>query len=260
MTGWSFDPDGPTRPVRVEAWIDGKRGQAGARKVSLGYATLTRADVARVHKRAGARHGFKTIIGDVPPGKHEVRVYALNRFAGGGTTYLGGETVRVPEWSPDDPVGDDPVGEDPVGDDPIGGATSDNWYLRNSNTGGPGDITFNYGKPGDVPVVGDWNGDGIDTPGVVMGGDNWYLRNSNTPGAADIVFNYGSPGAIPFVGDWNGDGIDTPGVVTGGDNWYLRNSNTGGPANITFNYGSPGEIPFAGDWNGDGIDTPGITQ
>jgi len=85
------------------------------------------------------------------------------------------------------------------------------------------DVSFVYGNSDDIPVVGDWNGDGIDTPGVVRGG-MWYLRNSNLPGDADVSFVYGNSDDIPVVGVWNGDGIDTPGVVRGGM-WYLRSSN-----------------------------------
>ncbi|MBS1967750.1 MAG: hypothetical protein JST60_18430, partial [Chloroflexi bacterium SZAS-1] len=88
------------------------------------------------------------------------------------------------------------------------------WYLRNFNSGGVANVGYTYGLPGDKPIVGDWNGDGIDTPGVVRG-NTWYLRNSNTSGVADIVFTYGLPTDKPIVGDWNGDGIDTPGVVRG---------------------------------------------
>ncbi|MBW3548070.1 MAG: L,D-transpeptidase family protein, partial [Actinobacteria bacterium] len=87
--------------------------------------------------------------------------------------------------------------------------------------------------------VGDWNGDGIDTPGVVRGA-TWYLSNSNSGGHAHIAFAYGNAGDRPLVGDWNGDGIDTPGVVRGAT-WYLSNSNTGGHAHIAFAYGNAGD-------------------
>jgi hypothetical protein len=40
---------------------------------------------------------------------------------------------------------------------------------------------FWYGAYGDRPVVGDWNGDGVWTPGTVRAGV-WSLRNSNTTG------------------------------------------------------------------------------
>ena len=119
------------------------------------------------------------------------------------------------------------------------------WYLRNSNTTGAADASFRYGNSGDVPIVGDWNGDGIDTPGVVRG-DTWYLRNANTSGVAHIALRYGNSGDVPIVGDWNGDGIDTPGVVRG-DTWYLRNANTSGVGHIAFRYGNVGDRPLVRD-------------
>jgi hypothetical protein len=131
------------------------------------------------------------------------------------------------------------------------------WYLRNSNTGGLGEVGFGYGDPGDIPIMGDWNGDGVKTPGVVRG--NWWFLCSTTNGTPDIAFQYGDPGDIPIVGDWNGDGTDTPGVVRG-NWWFLRNSNTSGFADIAFQYGDVGDKPIVGDWNGDGTDTPGIVR
>jgi stage II sporulation protein D len=64
------------------------------------------------------------------------------------------------------------------------------WYLRNSLSGGGADIHFRYGRADDIPLVGDWNGDGRQTPGVFRDGD-WYLRNSPSGGGADIHFRYG---------------------------------------------------------------------
>jgi hypothetical protein len=132
------------------------------------------------------------------------------------------------------------------------------WYLRNSNTGGNADTTFRYGNTaGDIPVVGDWNGDGIDTIGVYRSGV-FYLRNSNTNGIADLAFTYGQPGDIPVVGDWVGIGTDTIGIYRKGV-FYLRNSNTGGIADLTFGYGNiAGDIPVVSDWAGSGKDTIGV--
>lgn len=39
-------------------------------------------------------------------------------------------------------------------------------------------VSFLFGLPTDVPVVGDWNGDGRDTPGVVRDGATWLLSRS----------------------------------------------------------------------------------
>jgi S-layer protein (TIGR01567 family) len=130
------------------------------------------------------------------------------------------------------------------------------FYLRNSNNAGSADQFFAYGQPGDIPVVGDWNGDNITTVGVYRNGV-FYLRNNNSAGFADLAFAYGNPGDIPVVGDWNGDGIDTVGVYRNGV-FYLRNSNDAGNADITFGYGLPNDTPVSGDWNGDNITTVGV--
>ncbi len=128
-------------------------------------------------------------------------------------------------------------------------------YLRNSNTPGFADREFFYGVAGDIPVAGDWDGDGRDSIGIYRNG-MFYLKNSNSSGFADIQFPYGAPGDIPIAGDWNGDGMDTVGVVRNG-RFLLRNSNTSGSADLDFFYGTPTDIPIVGDWDGNGTDTVG---
>ena len=72
---------------------------------------------------------------------------------------------------------------------------------------------------GDLPVVGDFNGDGIDELGVYRDG-TWYIdtNNDRVLDAHDKLFELGGPGDVPVVGDWNGDGIDEPGVYHAGSN------------------------------------------
>ena len=125
---------------------------------------------------------------------------------------------------------------------------------------------FGYGAPmtGEIPLMGDWNGDGVITAGVFRPGESvFYLRNSNDTGNADIAFGYGVPGSnwIPLVGDWNADGIDTVGFYDPATSqFYLRNTNDTGIADYAFGYGAPtaGWEPLAGDWNGDGATTIGL--
>jgi len=65
----------------------------------------------------------------------------------------------------------------------VGVVRGNQWLLRNRNSTGNPDISFTFGQPGDIPVVGDWDGDGRDGIGVVRG-SRWILRNTATPGPA----------------------------------------------------------------------------
>jgi hypothetical protein len=129
-------------------------------------------------------------------------------------------------------------------------------FLKNSNSSGFADTLIVFGNPGDYPIAGDWNGDGVDSVGIYRNGI-FYLRNTNSTGFADIVVPFGNAGDQPIVGDWNGDGIDTIGVYRNGT-FLLRNSNSPGPPDLTFTLGNPGDVGIAGDWNGDGITTCGV--
>ncbi len=264
VTGWALDPDSPRKPVRLEAWIDGMRNQDGARKVALGLAELSRPDVAKAHRGAGSKHGFRKVISGIAPGRHVVRVYALNGADDGTAKALGARLVAVPgsdqgesesNRSADETDGSDEVGDEPDDGGPI--ATGPGFALSNAFDQ-PAGNRFLYGATGDVPVAGDWNGDGVDTPGVFRPSTGEWLLSDTLSGPATITFSYGRAGDIPVVGDWNGDGKDTQGIVRQGNGrWILSNAlGTAGTIYITYGVGS--DIPVAGDWNGDGKDTQGV--
>lgn len=163
---------------------------------------------------------------------------------------------RVQEFTFGKP-GDLPVTGDWNGDGrtTVGVVSSEGqWQLRNSNSPGPVEITFRYGRGGiDYPMAGDWNGDGRYGPAVVRDGE-WHLRNSLSGGNGQIVFTYGRVllGDVPLVGDWNGDGRYTPAILRDRE-WHLRNSHSGGPGEVVFIFGrlTQGDIPITGNWNGD---------
>jgi hypothetical protein len=125
------------------------------------------------------------------------------------------------------------------------------WYLRFSNTTGNHDVAFSFGDTCDIPIVGDWDGDGDDTVGVWRNG-MWHLNGVNG-GGTPTPFMYGNPDDYPVAGDWDGDGDDTIGVFRPSEvKWYLRNSNDTGPASYAFIYGDVGDRPIVGDWDGTG--------
>jgi hypothetical protein len=128
------------------------------------------------------------------------------------------------------------------------------WRIANRHGGTPVQI-FSW-QSGGTPVVGDWEGDGIDGFGVFVDG-RWLLTNG-LGGSADIDFSFGAAGDTPVVGDWDGDGDDTPGFRRG-NTWYLTNDYSG-TTHHSFGFGLSDDKPLAGDWNGDGTDTPGVRR
>jgi hypothetical protein len=121
--------------------------------------------------------------------------------------------------------------------------------------------SYRWGRSGDIPVVGDWDGDGIQTIGVVRfnaarNSNHVALRNSD---GSRLDFWYGRRGDRILVGDWDGNGTWTPAAVRAGV-WSLRNSNSTGPADATVTFGRSGDRYLAGDWDGDGDFTPGVQR
>ena len=151
-----------------------------------------------------------------------------------------------------------------IGNDTVGVYTPADqiFYLRNSNTVGNANIQVKYGPSGCVPIVGDWNADGVTTIGVYeTATQTFYLRNSNTLGPADIIFSFGPAGAVPIAGDWNGDGATTIGVYDPAtQTFYLRNNNSAGNADITVQYGPPNSVPAVGDFDANGTTTIGVYE
>jgi hypothetical protein len=105
---------------------------------------------------------------------------------------------------------------------------------------GAAEVSYLFGNPGDKPLVGDFNGDGVDTIGLHRESTGLvYYRNTHTQGSADNQFIFGNPGDIVFAGDWNGDGTDTVAAYRPTTQTiYLRLTNTQGPADYTLPVGS----------------------
>ncbi len=135
------------------------------------------------------------------------------------------------------------------------------WSIADRPRTEPDVNSFYYGDPGDAPFAGDWDCDGVDTPGLYRRSDGFvYLRNVNTQGVADREFYFGDPGDIPLVGDFDGDGCDTVSVFRPAEQrMYIINAlgeaGAGlGSADFYFTFGLTGDIPFVGDFDGDGAD------
>jgi hypothetical protein len=128
------------------------------------------------------------------------------------------------------------------------------------------DSIASFGQLGDLPAVGDWNGEGLQDLGVFrdVDGLGYFYFDSNGSGAlesgVDQALQFGLGSDTPVVGDWNGDGFTQIGVFRNGT-WYLDiNGNGTWDAGIDSiaSFGQLGDLPAVGDWNGDGLTQIGV--
>jgi hypothetical protein len=167
----------------------------------------------------------------------------------------------ITHWDANDPLDYMPDGYLDAGNyrstpgNPCGGRC---FYLTNGTTGGPAEVVFRDTQPASEILVGDWDGDGVDSFGF-RSGSSYAFKNSHAPTPPDMTVSYGRAGDVVLVGDWDGDGDDTL-AVRRGNTYYIKNSFTGGPADITVAYGRPSDVVLVGDWNGDGTDTLAVRR
>jgi serine-aspartate repeat-containing protein C/D/E len=122
------------------------------------------------------------------------------------------------------------------------------------------DHVFQFGGRNDIPIAGDWNGDGIRSVGVFRDG-KWHfdMDGDGRWSDGDKTAEFGTKGDIPVVGDFNGDGIEEIAIFRDGK-WII---DTNGNREIdasdrTLDFGQAGDKPIAGDFDGDGADEPAI--
>jgi hypothetical protein len=67
------------------------------------------------------------------------------------------------------------------------------------------DTGLSWGLPGDIPVIGDWNGDGNDDIGIFRPTSGIWSLDSNGNKAWDVSdtsLSWGQPNDFPVVGNW----------------------------------------------------------
>jgi hypothetical protein len=131
-----------------------------------------------------------------------------------------------------------------------------------------------FGQPGDLPVVGDWNGKGVTRVGVFRPSTATWYFDMNGDGDLDsctkankidaCTKSFGKSGDLPVVGNWKGREKTRIGVYrpsTG--QWFLdwngnRKKDNCSVDECAASFGLPEDLPVAGDWNGNGKDKIGI--
>ena len=134
--------------------------------------------------------------------------------------------------------------------------SSVNWKLRDCSRQGPPTHLFTFGSTPLVPIVGDWDGDGVETAGYVKGGD-FTLSNSLDGTGTLGHFTFGDPRGFPVAGDWDGNGEGRGGGLPQRP-WQVPLTPTDGqPGHRHLHLRLrrlAGDRPLAGDWDGNGID------
>ena len=127
------------------------------------------------------------------------------------------------------------------------------WYVL----GGPGSAQTieQLGQSGDVPVQGDYDGDGKTDFAVWRPSTGvWFITPSSGNGSY-YSYQFGQSGDIPLVGDFDGDG-KTDYVVfrTSGayGYWYVKLSSDGTSYYDTLQFGLSTDVPAPADIDGDG--------
>ncbi|MEO8497845.1 MAG: SdrD B-like domain-containing protein, partial [Planctomycetota bacterium] len=122
------------------------------------------------------------------------------------------------------------------------------------------DHVFRFGAGKDIPVAGDWNGDGIRSIGIYRDG-TWQLDldGDGRWSEKDAIVQFGQTGDIPVVGDFDGNGVDEIGVYRAGK-WIIDSDHN---RELTahdrvFELGGANDQPVVGDWDGDGTDDPAL--
>ena len=154
------------------------------------------------------------------------------------------DNVRVQQWGL---FGDIPVPADFDGDQKTDTAifrpaTGTWWVLNSGFEAGLAENFFTaqqWGLPGDVPMVGDWDTNGNADFMVWRPSDgNWYLRNAVSGEVSITQWGFGPFGDIPRVGDYNNDGQLDLSVFRNG--MWFHNYRNGLVGAIQF--GLPGDL------------------
>jgi len=118
--------------------------------------------------------------------------------------------------------------------------------------------TVRFGKNGDLPVAGNWDGVGGWEVGVRRPASAKFLLRMADGSVQRVPL--GDFDDLPVTGDWDGDGVTELGVYDQATATFTLLATdaqgTSFPSSVQF--GNPGDLPVTGDWDGDGVTDLGV--
>jgi uncharacterized repeat protein (TIGR03803 family) len=136
----------------------------------------------------------------------------------------------------------------------VGSGTTIAVYRPSTGTWYPGLLgpLFQWGLPGDVPVPGDYEGQGLSDYGVWRPSNGtWYIFK--TSDGTSTAFHWGLSTDIPVPGDYDGDGKTDYAVYRPSTGiWFVATSSSHYATAVTSALGLSTDIPVPGDYDGDG--------
>jgi len=151
------------------------------------------------------------------------------------------------------------------------------WFVDLNNNGkwdgvAGGDGIYTFGLTGDMPVVGDWVGNGNTKIGIFRCGATTCqfvldVNNNHTFDVGDAVDFFGLPGDTPVIGQWgagasiaDGIGVFRCGAAAGSPCQWIVDSNGDGAfqsSDAIYVFGATGDVPVVGDWDDFGAQPTG---
>jgi murein DD-endopeptidase MepM/ murein hydrolase activator NlpD len=148
----------------------------------------------------------------------------------------------------------------PLAGDMYGGRAAEVMVYRRSVPGafhvtrdGAKERVIKIGRGADQPVIGDWDGDGQEDPGVRNPADRVFTMQVKR---AKTTVKFGKSGDQPIAGNWDGVGSWEIGVRRPASGKFLLRMPDGSVKKVAI--GDADDLPVTGDWDGNGVTDLGV--